>query len=160
MYTLAGLAVLGGTIYAGKKSMKSLPEALEKRGVEIKNGIAYLKGTDHEFTGFVKRNIMPFGLDKEKVVYINGKLSEVLQTIYTGKERWGEFYIDGELFLNIGGYHVGTGCSFYSINKFEKDPLNVIHSSCFSYDVKCSIFTVARKLVQEKLRELGKRTKS
>ena len=154
LYSLAGLAVLGATVYAGKKSMKSLPELLENRGVEIKNGIATLKSRGMEFTGTITRNTLPFGLEKETIVYMDGKISEILRYSHNGKERWGEFYIDGELVLNIGGACVGNGRTTYSMTKYKKNPLNAICCSCIAFDEKFSIFTQARKIVQETLRKM------
>ena len=155
LYSLAGLAVLSATVYAGKKSMKSLPELLEKRGVEFKEGIATLKSRGMEFTGTITRNTLPFGLEKETIVYMDGKISEILRYSHNGRECWGEFYIDGELVLNIGGACVGKGCTTYSMTKYEKNPLNAICCSCIAFDEKFSIFTQARKIVQDILRKRG-----
>ena len=47
--------IAAATIGIKKGRVVSFAEALEKNGVEIKNQIAYIKGTDKKFTGSVSR---------------------------------------------------------------------------------------------------------
>lgn len=97
--SLAGIGVCAGI--KGKKA--SLFKALEKQGIELKNGVAILKESGEKFTGNVKRNVKSFGLRKETIHYDNGVMTERVCHNIWGKEVCGDFYKDGVLRISIPG---------------------------------------------------------
>ncbi len=101
-FVKASLAGVG--VYAGIKGKKvSLFKALEKQGVELRDGIAVLKESGEKFTGSVKRNVKNFGLRQETICYDNGVMTERVCHNIWGKEVCGDFYKDGVLRISIPG---------------------------------------------------------
>ncbi len=99
---LAGLAVLGmATIVYKKTKPITFEKALEKAGVQIKDGIATVKETGKYFSGKIQR--FETHSSKETTKFNNGVISEKLYHSITGKERKGEFYKNGKLKLQVTG---------------------------------------------------------
>lgn len=86
---------------------KSFEKTLAKYGAELRGDIAYIKGTDKKFTGTVKRKIIPLSCFSKKNVtkYVDGLVKEDLYYDYKGKELYGSFYKDGEIFRSVDCEH-------------------------------------------------------
>ena len=80
------LAVGSAVLLGRKLSVKSFEKALEKNGVEIKDGIAVLKETGEKYTGEIKRRIGKFGLKTETTKYENGIITEKICYNFFGQE--------------------------------------------------------------------------
>lgn len=112
--SLTGLATLGiVALVCGKKSKMTYEQALEKNGVQIKNGIAILSKTGEKYTGSIKRNVKAYGLKKETVQFEQGIITEKVYHNNNGKELEGEFYKNG-----IKRISVSNG-DLYSIVQYD-----------------------------------------
>lgn len=156
LYSLAGLAVLGiGTCYAAKKSVKTFSEALEHRGLEIKDGVAVIKKTGERFTGEIKRNTMFFGIEREYRKYNDGIIQEKLISTINEKEYSGEFFINGKLYYRFSNVSRGQKSLRYSASVFVEDsPFDTL-CSCYSFDPKFSIVENARNCVKATIEKYG-----
>ena len=90
--------IAAATIGIKKGRVVSFAEALEKNGVEIKNQIAYIKGTDKKFTGSVSRITKSLAREKETTRFIDGIIHEEIVYNRSGQELRGKFYKDGKLY--------------------------------------------------------------
>lgn len=100
MASLAALAAAGATAVSLKKTTPiSYEKALEKAGVEIKNGVATFIKTGEKYTGNIQR--FATRSKKETVKFVDGLITERLCHNLVGKELEGEFYKEGKLILKI-----------------------------------------------------------
>lgn len=98
--SLAALAAAGVAAVGLKKTTPiSYEKALEKAGVEIKNGIATVIKTGEKYTGKIQR--YESRTKKETVNFVDGILTEKLYHNLLGKELEGIFYKEGEPVLKI-----------------------------------------------------------
>ena len=99
-FSLAGLATAGLALVGLSKTSKStFQEALQKNGVEIKDGIAKLIKNGEKFTGKIER--YETRNRKETVNFVDGIMTEKLYNNLLGKELEGRFYKNGEEVLKI-----------------------------------------------------------
>lgn len=98
--SLIGLAAVGATAVGIKKSSPiSYERALEKAGIEIKNGIAVLSKTGEKYTGKIQR--FESRTKKETIQFVDGVITEKLQHNLLGKELEGVFYQEGKPIFKI-----------------------------------------------------------
>ena len=102
----AGLALAGVT----KLKKIAFEEALKKRGVELKDGIATLIETGEKYSGKIER--LDTTTRKETVEFVDGIITEKVYHNILGKPLNGIFYKDG-----IKRIEVGAGTQ-YSIHQY------------------------------------------
>ena len=115
-----GAGAVGTTLFLagkGKMNKMSYEEALRKSGIELKDGIAFIKETGEKFTGTIKRNITTNR--KETINFENGTITEKLYHNLFGRELEGEFYKEGELYMKVGK-HVGLFRKSFPYYKYEE----------------------------------------
>ena len=111
--TLGGLALLAAAAIGVKKGqVVPFEKALEKSGVEIKNKVAYIKGTNQKFTGSVSRISKSLGREKEITSYVDGVIQDEIVYNRRGQELKGEFYKNGKLYRSgvITDVYPARGC--------------------------------------------------
>ena len=137
--SLAGVGVLGIiTTAAGILSKKTRAQALVKAGLELKDGLVYVKETGEKFTGTIKRNVSAFGFKKEITNIENGMLKEILNYGLMGKELKGYFFKDGNLLYQTTTPKGNSKRKYYACYKYEKGKLQSI-SDCVT-EPKQSVF--------------------
>lgn len=147
--SLAGVGVLGIiiTTAAGMLSKKTRAQALVKAGLELKDGLIYVKETGEKFTGTIKRNVSAFGFKKEITNIENGMLKEILNYGLMGKELKGYFFKDGNLLYQTTTPKRNSKRKYYACYKYEKGKLQSM-SDCVT-EPKQSVF----KLMCERVKQ-------
>lgn len=148
--TLAGLALIGiaGAIGA-KKTKMNIFQALEKNGLEIKNGIIISSKTGENFTGTIKYNSKSYGWEKDTVSYINGKTTEFLCHSHSGKEIQGLFFKDGKPYLRVGTIVRGKHQQYYPLYTYNEKGVVISTSDC-AIDKNKSVFDEVRNYINKK----------
>lgn len=145
---LAGVAAAGTAAVAagkGKAAKMNYEEALTKAGVELKDGLAYIKSTGEKYTGKIKRNISIN--KKETVNFEEGIMTERLHHNMFGREMDGEFFENGKLKLKVGN-HTGLIWKSFPFYVFENGD-KVSSGDVLSTKIR-SVFEWARKAVKDK----------
>ena len=127
---------------------KSLSKVLEKKGLEIKDGIAYVKETNEKYTGKIEHLKNKFGTKKEVLSYNQGQLEEKLNYNMFGRELDGYFYRDGVLRVSVRPYVKNGGKKMFPYYVYDKDGKIVSCNDCFGADIK-SVFDYIRDVVKK-----------
>lgn len=147
--SLLGFAAIGISLaIAAPYTTKNIFKGLKANGLEIKNGVIISSKTGEKFTGTIKYNSKPFGLQKESVTYLDGKTTEIVHHSFTGKEVNGLFFKDGKPFMRVGNIVRNKKQQFYPCYEYDikGDVARVL--DCFA-EPKTSVFDTIRKVINK-----------
>lgn len=147
--SLITIAALGVSLaIAAPYTKKDIFKGLKSNGLEIKNGLIVSSKTGEKFTGTIKYNSKPFGLEKESVSYLDGKTTEIVHHSITGKELNGYFFKNGKLYLTVGNITRNKNRQFYPCYEHDLEGKVIKVSDCFA-EPNESIFDKIRKSINK-----------
>ena len=140
---LAGILAL----LAGRKSIKTMEQAMNAKGIKMQDACAILKESGEKFTGKIVRNTRPFGLVKETTIFNNGVISEILYHNKFGKEIKGTFYQNGkEKFIVSVNAYPSDKSARYSLSEIAQNGQVVSLMDCKKQG-KGSVFDIIRNKI-------------